>query len=71
MKFGVEESSENRDAMSRPGSAKGQGRREDRLSSMSPTLQFPNSIRFFSGNPSVETTEGIIHLYKDKYVSIV
>lgn len=25
------------------------------------------SIQYFSGNPSIETTRGILHLYKDKY----
>ena len=39
---------------------------KQRTKSVSPTLQMPNTIRFFSGNPSVETTEGIIHLYKDR-----
>lgn len=24
------------------------------------------SIKYFSGNPSVERTQGILHLYKDK-----
>jgi hypothetical protein len=42
---------------SRPGSGK------LRQKSHSPTL---SSIRFFSGNPIVETTEGIMHLYKEK-----
>ena len=45
---------------SRPGSGR------QRIKSTSPTLQMPSTIRFFSGNPSVETTEGIIHLYKDR-----
>ena len=45
---------------SRPSSGK------QRTKSVSPTLQMPNTIRFLSGNPSVETTEGIIHLYKDR-----
>jgi len=26
----------------------------------------PHSIKFFCGNPSVEKTEGIIHLYKEE-----
>lgn len=30
--------------------------------------EFPKEIGFFSGNPSVEVTNGIIHLYKKKYV---
>ncbi|XP_064619178.1 BRCA1-associated protein-like [Lineus longissimus] len=42
---------------SRPGSGK------LRQKSHSPTLS--NNIRFFSGNPIVETTEGIMHLYKE------
>lgn len=41
---------------SRPGSGKNRSR------------DGPHSLRFFSGNPGVETTEGILHLYKDKYV---
>lgn len=28
-----------------------------------------SSIKYFSGNPLVERTQGILHLYKDKYVS--
>lgn len=28
--------------------------------------EFPKEIGFFSGNPSVEVTNGIIHLYKKK-----
>jgi len=27
------------------------------------------SIQYFSGNPMVETTKGILHLYKDKYLT--
>ena len=26
-----------------------------------------SSIQYFSGNPSVERTQGILHLFKDKY----
>ena len=40
---------------SRPGSGKSRPREAG-----------PQSVRFFSGNPSVETTEGILHLYKDE-----
>ena len=29
----------------------------------------PAAIHFFSGNPSVERTEGILHLYKEKLVA--
>lgn len=29
--------------------------------------ELPKEIGFFSGNPSVEVTNGIIHLYKKKY----
>jgi len=29
----------------------------------------PHSIKFFAGNPSVEKTEGIIHLYREEYVT--
>ena len=25
----------------------------------------PESVRFFSGNPTIEVTEGVIHLYKN------
>ena len=30
------------------------------------TSHSPHAMHFFSGNPSVEKTEGIIHLYKDR-----
>ena len=53
---------------SRPSSAKGRGH------SHSPTSILPSAINFFSGNPSVETTEGIMHLYKqekEEYVPTV
>jgi hypothetical protein len=29
------------------------------------------AVKFFCGNPSVETTEGIIHLYKEKYAALL
>ena len=45
---------------SRPGSGSA------RLKSHSPTMKEPPAVHFFSGNPMVETTEGIMHLYKDK-----
>ena len=55
------EREEGKDGLgSRPGSAKG------RCHSHSPTSMLPQSLSFFSGNPSVETTEGIIHLFKDE-----
>ena len=47
---------------SRPNSASG-GRK--RVKSHSPTAKIPQNVHFFSGNPSVEITEGILHLYKD------
>ena len=28
----------------------------------------PHTVHYFSGNPNVEVTRGIMHLYKDKYV---
>lgn len=28
--------------------------------------EFPKEISFFSGNPFVENTKGVIHLYKKK-----
>jgi len=42
----------------RPGSAK--------LWSHSVGSIAPHSIKFFCGNPSVEKTEGIIHLYREE-----
>jgi len=42
----------------RPGSAK--------LWSHSVGTISPHSIKFFCGNPSVEKTEGIIHLYREE-----
>ncbi|XP_041348267.1 BRCA1-associated protein-like isoform X2 [Gigantopelta aegis] len=33
--------------------------------SHSPTPRLPSSIHFFSGNPCVERTKGILHIYKD------
>ena len=39
-----------------------------RLSESSETVvKTPNTIQFFSGNPSVEITWGIMHLYKDRF----
>ena len=26
----------------------------------------PTSLKFFSGNPNVETTEGVVHLYREE-----
>ena len=49
---------------SKPATAPVKGRSK----SHSPTAQLPHTICFFSGNPLVETTEGIIHLYKDRYL---
>lgn len=46
-----------------PGSGKG------RTKGLSPPSLLPATMRFFSGNPSVETTEGIIHLYKDSQMT--
>jgi len=43
---------------SRPGSGKSKGKSSGSFS----------TIHFFSGNPAVENTEGIIHLYKNKLV---
>ena len=37
-----------------------------RPKSHSPTCKMPNKISFFSGNPSVESTKGILHIYKDR-----
>ena len=39
-----------------------------RTKGLSPSSLLPSTMRFFSGNPMVETTEGIIHLYKDRFV---
>ena len=39
-----------------------------RTKGLSPSSLLPSTMRFFSGNPMVETTEGIIHLYKDRSV---
>lgn len=36
-------------------------------SASSAPSELPKEIGFFSGNPSVEVTNGIIHLYKRKY----
>ena len=33
--------------------------------SHSPTPRLPATIHFFSGNPCVERTKGILHIYKD------
>jgi len=62
----VKEQSTTRDGASefvsteakRPGSAK--------LWSHSVGSIAPHSIKFFCGNPSVEKTEGIIHLYREE-----
>lgn len=47
------------------GAGPGSAGLKSRSKSHSPTSQHPQTIRFFSGNPAVETTEGIIHIYKD------
>lgn len=46
--------------------------REHRISESSDggLVKTPNTIQFFSGNPSVEVTWGVMHIYKDKYVCI-
>lgn len=31
----------------------------------------PTHINFVSGNPFVEVTKGILHLYKEKYVDLI
>ncbi|XP_046579416.1 BRCA1-associated protein-like [Haliotis rubra] len=36
-----------------------------RPKSHSPTSHMPSAIHFFSGNPCVEVTKGILHIYKD------
>lgn len=35
------------------------------VSEVPSTLDTPTAIRFVYGNPSVETFEGVLHLYKD------
>ena len=45
----------------RPGSGQ-----STRPKSHSPPLKSPHMIHFYSGNPLVEKTKGILHLYKDK-----
>ena len=42
------------------------GSGKGRTKGLSPSSLLPSTMRFFSGNPMVETTEGIIHLYKDR-----
>ena len=42
------------------------GSGKGRTKGLSPLALLPSTMRFFSGNPMVETTEGIIHLYKDR-----
>jgi len=48
-----------------------EGTVEHRLSESSDggLVKTPNTIQFFSGNPSVEVTWGIMHLYKDRFNS--
>ncbi len=55
------------EAASEESEASGAAASIQRTKSTSPTPT-PNTIHFSSGNPSVEITEGIIHLYKDKSV---
>ncbi|KAK6967569.1 BRCA1-associated protein, partial [Biomphalaria glabrata] len=40
-----------------------------RPKSHSPTSKMPTTVNFFSGNPSVELTKGILHIYKDKQMT--
>lgn len=46
----------------RPGSGQ-----STRPKSHTPPLKAPNTIHFYSGNPMVEKTRGILHLYKDNH----
>lgn len=39
------------------------------VTSAAASSELPKEICFFSGNPSVEVTNGIIHLYKKKFVA--
>jgi len=59
-RFSAERFPEGECVSPHPGSGKG------RTKGLSPPSLLPATMRFFSGNPSVETTEGIIHLYKDR-----
>lgn len=52
---------ENGESSIRPGNAKMLCRPQKPSSSASSSL-----IHFFSGNPAVESTEGILHLYKEE-----
>lgn len=54
-------STENGESSIRSGNAKILCRPQKPSSSASPSL-----IHFFSGNPAVESTEGILHLYKEE-----
>ncbi|XP_005093000.1 BRCA1-associated protein [Aplysia californica] len=40
-----------------------------RPKSHSPTGKMPSTINFFCGNPSVELTKGILHIYKDSQMT--
>ncbi|CAG5135763.1 unnamed protein product [Candidula unifasciata] len=40
-----------------------------RLKSHSPTLKAPTTISFYSGNPCVELTKGLLHIYKDSQMT--
>ncbi|XP_070571889.1 BRCA1-associated protein-like [Ptychodera flava] len=46
----------------RPGSGSGR-------ISHSPVTRVPSQVHFFSGNPSVEITKGILHLYKETFMT--
>lgn len=40
----------------------------ERLTSTTKDFENKNEIGFFSGNPFVEITKGVLHLYKEEYV---
>ena len=61
-RFSADRFPDSESASPHPGSGKG------RTKGLSPPSLLPATMHFFSGNPSVETTEGIIHLYKDRSV---
>ncbi|XP_077863309.1 BRCA1-associated protein-like [Saccoglossus kowalevskii] len=53
-----------------PGSRPGSGSaRSQGVKSHSPVTKIPSQISFFSGNPSVEITKGILHLYKETFMT--
>ncbi|CAL1548415.1 unnamed protein product [Lymnaea stagnalis] len=41
----------------------------NRPKSHSPTNKMPSTVSFYSGNPSVELTKGIMHIYKDSQMT--